>query len=146
MKKDLSWLATPEAQEALQDPMASLFDPRATAVYSCAGPGQLVIEAIMHGLKLPITSPKDFQLNKTAIIWGILRGSGVIMRSCEKHRNPFWFADHGYFLRGHSGYGPGPGRHNRLQFYRIVKNAMQHTTVEDRPSDRFEYLKRVGGA
>lgn len=143
---DLSWLASAEGRKEVLSPANQLRDSFATTLYSCAGPGQLVMESIAHGLGIPLTSPKNFNVNKTAIMWGILRGSGDVLKSCWKHKQHFWFVDHAYFLRGHSGYGSGPGRKNRDQFYRVVKNAMQHTTVVPRPPDRWENLCRIGGA
>lgn len=144
--EDFSWLANPEVQNALLTTKDKMFDPLGTAVYSCAGPGQLVIEAVAHGLGLPITAPKDYNVNKQAIMWGILRGSGDVLNKCIKYKQDYWFCDHAYFLRGHSGTGTGPGRKNRTQYYRIVHNAMQHTKILNRPPDRWEALCKAGGA
>lgn len=146
MNEDLSWLATPEAQSEIMSPKANLRDNNATAIYSCAGPGQLVVEAVSHGLGIPLTPPKEYDLNKTAVMWGILRGSGDVLRKSQKYKQTYYFCDHAYFLRGHSGTGSGPGRKNREQHYRIVKNAMQLCEIQNRPSDRWETLCRLGGS
>lgn len=64
-----------------------------------------------------------------AVVYGILRGCGDIVRRCEKSGRDYYFIDLGYFKRGHyAGY------------YRVTKNALQADGSGSFPSDRWDKL------
>lgn len=58
--------------------------------------------------------PPNRLLEGPAVVYGILRGCGEVIRQCEWVNRDFYHIDHGYFSRGHyDGY------------YRVTKNGLQ---------------------
>lgn len=68
--------------------------------------------------------------NGPAIVYGILRGCGEIIRQCQWVGRDYYHIDHGYFLRGHyDGY------------YRITHNDLQTDGYGKHSPKRWERLK-----
>jgi hypothetical protein len=72
-------------------------------------------------------------LDGSAVVYGILRGTGDIIKECSIVGREFFHIDHGYFCRQ-----PKTGIY--AGYYRITRNALQVTTPPDQPPDRFERL------
>ena len=70
-------------------------------------------------------------LDGPACVYGILRGCGEIIRSCEWVGREYWHIDHGY-LHGNKGYNG---------YYRITKNGRQWAGNGDYAADRFNGLQ-----
>ena len=66
-------------------------------------------------------------------IWGILRGSEILLKNCILKNKNFIYIDHCYFsdYRGH---------HQRRRCYRMVLNERQLTSILDVPEDRWKSL------
>jgi hypothetical protein len=69
-------------------------------------------------------------LNGPAAFYGILRGTGDILKECQWVSRDFYYVDHGYFKPGHyDGH------------YRICKNGLHSSGTGDFPPDRWERLQ-----
>lgn len=70
-------------------------------------------------------------LDGPAVMYGILRGTGDIIKQCQWVDRPYYYIDHGYFGRGHyDGY------------YRVTRNGYQVVPEFHDPSPRrFQALK-----
>lgn len=91
-----------------------------------------IIKIVSNSLSAPLY-PALGGLNPGLIfLWGILRGSDLILREAIKQKRDFIYIDHSYFKAGHNMERP---------CYRFVKNELQLTKIYDRPSDRFEELE-----
>lgn len=65
----------------------------------------------------------------TAVVYGILRGCGAVIRKCQWVRRDFYHIDLGYFGRGHFG-----------GYYRVTRNGFQYTGNGAADPGRFERL------
>lgn len=74
--------------------------------------------------------PPGRLLEGPAVVYGILRGCGDIIRQCEWVGRDYYHIDHGYFLRGHyEGY------------YRVTRNALQCAGEGPAAPKRWEALR-----
>lgn len=89
---------------------------------------QVICRALQEGTKGKIAPPISL-LDGEAVIYGILRGCGEIIRQCEWIGRDYLYVDHGYFKRG---YYDG--------YFRACKNALQANPDSDYPPDRWEAL------
>lgn len=84
--------------------------------------------AFAEGCKGQVVPPHNLLPGKAAF-YGILRGTGEILKQCEWVHRDYYYIDHGYFLPGHyDGY------------YRITHNGRQCSGYGERPPDRWESL------
>ena len=74
-------------------------------------------------------SPQTRLLAGPAVVYGILRGCGDIIKQCEHVKRPYFHIDHGYFRPGHYD-----------GFYRVSRNGLQCRISRDFAPDRFEAL------
>jgi hypothetical protein len=84
------------------------------------------------------TSDKDFVYEDSTdpiVLRGILKHK--IMKKCWEDERDFYYMDSGYLGNYKSPINPNGWK----WFHRIVKNDLQHNTIIDRPSDRWEKLK-----
>lgn len=91
------------------------------------------INMFAQGTGGKIVSTDDFvyeQSTEPIILRGILKHK--LMQQCLKDQRTFYYMDTGYF---------GNGRWKT--WHRIVKNNLQHTSIVERPSDRFEKLNKT---
>lgn len=94
---------------------------------------KVLCEAFAQGCNGRLVPPVRL-LKGPAVVYGILRGCGEIIRHCEWLGRDYYHIDHGYIGRGHYG-----------GYYRVSKNALQAEWPE-RPyqhydTERFERLK-----
>lgn len=89
---------------------------------------QVVCNAFAKGSGGKIVPPVSL-LEGPAMVYGILRGCGDIVRQCEWVGRDYTYVDHGYFKRG---YYDG--------YFRVCRNALQSQPNGDFPSDRWESL------
>src|SRR3990167_3230049 len=92
-----------------------------------------IMAAFSEGCKGQVVPPTKL-FDGPAALYGILRGTGEIIRHCEWVGRDYYYIDHGYLKPGHyDGY------------YRVTKNARQADIPDPRefvyPADR---LKKVG--
>ena len=73
--------------------------------------------------------PAHRLLDGPAAMYGILRGTGEIIKECEFVGRDFYYIDHGYLSPGHYD-----------GFYRVTKNGMQAEGMIEKPPDRWEAL------
>ena len=79
--------------------------------------------------------PPVILLPGTAIMYGILRGSGNVIKECEREGHPYLYVDHAYFWQ-YKGMVDEPRAH-----FRIVKNGRYFNNLGDNvPGDRFKAL------
>lgn len=92
---------------------------------------QVIGTAFSKGCEGQIVPPHSL-LSGPAVVYGILRGCGEIIRQCEWVGRDYYHIDHGY-IGGHDHYGG---------YYRVSKNGLQANLPEyfSRPPDRFERL------
>lgn len=72
----------------------------------------------------------------TAIVYGILRGTGEILRECERQGEDYIYCDHSYF-KGHRALWSGSRPEG---YFRLVKNDRYYRDSGDKPRDRWERL------
>ncbi|MEE9611183.1 MAG: hypothetical protein V3W19_08020 [Desulfatiglandales bacterium] len=90
---------------------------------------KVVSAAFAEGCEGSIVPPVRL-LEGPAIVYGVLRGCGEIIKQCEWIHRDYYHIDHGYFLRGHyEGY------------YRVTKNGLQSDGWGKFNPKRFEDLK-----
>ena len=89
---------------------------------------QVVCRALQKGTGAKIAPPVSL-LEGNAIVYGILRGCGEIIRQCEWIGRDYVYVDHGYFKRG---YYDG--------YFRTCRNGLQAEIERDCPPDRWEAL------
>ena len=93
---------------------------------------RVIMAAFAEGCKGQIVPPIKL-LDGPAAMYGILRGTGEIIRQCEWMGRDYYYIDHGYLKAGHYG-----------GYYRVTKNARQADILDERvstpPSDRLERL------
>lgn len=78
---------------------------------------------------IPVTP----QEGTCAIAYGILRGTGEILKSCETRGLDYLYCDHSYFGQTRAGNGSS-------DYYRVVPNGRYYTHLGDCPKDRFQAL------
>ena len=97
------------------------------------------VNMFAEGCKSKPTSDKTFNYDETApqpiVLRGILKHK--IMKQCWEDERDFYYMDSGYLGNYKSPINPNGWK----WFHRIVKNDLQHNTIIDRPSDRWEALK-----
>lgn len=96
------------------------------------------VNMFAEGANLPITSDKNFvyeNSNDPILLRGILKHK--LMKQCLQDSRDFYYMDSGYLGNYRSTINPNGWK----WFHRIVKNNLQHNTIVDRPSDRWEALK-----
>lgn len=97
------------------------------------------VNMFADGCNTKPTSDKDFDYDATApqpiVLRGILKHK--IMKKCWEDKRDFYYMDSGYLGNYKSPINPNGWK----WFHRIVKNDLQHNTIIDRPSDRWEKLK-----
>jgi len=74
---------------------------------------KVIMSAFAEGCKGRIVPPTQL-LEGPAAMYGILRGTGEILKQCEWVQRDFFYIDHGYFKPGHY-----------EGFYRVTKNGRQ---------------------
>ena len=90
---------------------------------------KVICAALAQGFKAQIVPPLRL-MDGPASFYGILRGTGDILKECEWVKRDFFYVDHGYFDPGHyEGY------------YRVVKNGLHSSGKGSYPSDRWERLQ-----
>ena len=73
------------------------------------------------------------------VVWGVLRGSNMLLQAARREGRHFFYIDHAYFNRGHE------------KNYRISRNRFEAGPLRDWPQDRLKALDvklqpwRVGG-
>lgn len=90
---------------------------------------RVIMHAFAQGCKGQIVPPLRLY-DGPAAMYGILRGTGEIVKQCEWVGRDYYYIDHGYFKPGHyEGY------------YRITRNGRQASiNSEERKADRFNGL------
>lgn len=87
---------------------------------------KIVMSAFAQGCNGQRVPPTRL-LSGDAALYGILRGTGEIIKECEKVGRTYWHLDHGYFNSGHfEGY------------YRVTKNGQQYIKSGEYSSDRWD--------
>ncbi len=93
---------------------------------------KVIMSAFAEGCKGRIVPPAQL-LDGPAAMYGILRGTGEILKQCEWVQRDYYYLDHGYFKAGHYN-----------GFYRVTKNGRQADLPDEReyryPDDRFRKL------
>jgi hypothetical protein len=89
---------------------------------------QVVCNAFAKGCNGKIVPPVSL-LPGPAMVYGILRGCGEIIKECEWIGRDYFYVDHGYFRRG---YYDG--------YFRVCLNALQADVPSNLPPDRWESL------
>ncbi len=91
---------------------------------------QVICQAFAKGCSGQLVPPLRL-LDGPAATYGILRGTGDILRQCEWIDRDYYYIDHGYFRRGHYG-----------GYYRVTLNGRQPEEVDfTLPDDRW---RKVG--
>lgn len=76
-----------------------------------------------------------------AIVYGILRGTGSILRDCEERGEDYIYCDHSYFRQTRQVLSQMPGRVTLSKgHFRLVPNDRYYRDLGDMPSDRWERL------
>ncbi len=89
---------------------------------------KVICAAVAQGSGGSIVPPTSL-LDGPAALYGILRGTGDIIRQCEFVHRDYYYLDHGYFLRGHyEGY------------YKVTKNALQLDRIKKSDGRRWRKL------
>lgn len=89
---------------------------------------QVVCGALREGFGGKIVPPVSL-LDGQAVVFGILRGCGEIIRQCEWIGREYVYVDHGYFKRG---YYDG--------YFRVCRNSLQVEPRKNYSSGRWEAL------
>lgn len=89
---------------------------------------KVLCRAFAEGCKGSLVPPNGL-LDGPAVVYGILRGCGEIIKQCEWINRDYYHIDHGYFLRGHY-----------RGYYRITRNGLQCHGYGVFPSSRWESL------
>lgn len=89
---------------------------------------KVVCSALADGFKARIVPPVRL-LDGPAVLFGLLRGTGDILKECQWVKRDFYYVDHGYF-------GPGYYEGN----FRIVRNGLHASGKGEYPPDRWEKL------
>jgi hypothetical protein len=76
----------------------------------------------------PVTNDQEM-FEDVYFYFGILRGSGDMMKRSIQNGWDYFFCDHAYFNAGHEGANP---------WYRITKNSQVNSVLTDKPSDRYD--------
>ena len=94
------------------------------------GAGNDVIRAFAESIGARIRYAEDevFPAHGVPVVWGVLRGSDLVLRSAAEHSQYFFYIDHAYFSRGHG------------KNYRITRNGFEAGAVRKYPSDRIAAL------
>jgi hypothetical protein len=96
------------------------------------------INMFAEGSGVKPTSDKEFDYassNEPIVLRGILKHK--LMKQCWEDKRDFYYMDSGYLGNYKSPINPNGWK----WFHRIVKNDLQHCSIIDRPSDRWESLK-----
>lgn len=75
-------------------------------------------------------------LDGLAIMYGILRGTGDIIRVCEELNHPYLYCDHSFFNQTRSNVAHG----NFSGYFRLIKNGRYFNETENKPLDRWRKL------
>ena len=96
------------------------------------------INLFAEGASIIPTSDKEFNYTDSTdpiLLRGILKHK--LMKQCWQDQRDFYYMDSGYVGNYKSPINPNGWK----WFHRIVKNDLQHNTIVDRPSDRWDKLK-----
>ena len=94
------------------------------------------VNMFAQGANLPIQDyNSDFGSNPIMIR---SMGKRKLINACIENRHTFYYMDSGYFGNYKCTVNPSGWK----WYHRIVKNAVQHSNIIDRPSDRWEALKQ----
>lgn len=80
--------------------------------------------------------PPMYLLPGVALVYGILRGTGNIIRQCEQKHRDFLYIDHSFFT-DHRG---TPGDNNPSTYFRIIANNRYFNPITPLSSDRVDKL------
>lgn len=83
-----------------------------------------------EGHKYVPVSPSE---THCSIVYGILRGTGDILKSCEEKGLDYLYCDHSFFGATRAGTGG-------QNYYRLVPNGRYYTDLGDMPGDRWATL------
>lgn len=97
-----------------------------TAFLNRGGAGNPVVRALADavGCELRYADPEAVQVPGAAVVWGVLRGSDLVVEAARRDGRPFFYIDHAYIGRGH------------YLNYRITRNAYEAGAVRQCPDDR----------
>lgn len=93
-------------------------------------------EYIAQGFKARIV-PANVLLEGKAITYGILRGTGEIIKECLRINNPLLYVDHSFFFQTRTTVD-NPSKNG---YFRIIKNGRYFHDIPDMPSDRWDKLR-----
>jgi len=96
------------------------------------------VNLFAQGANITPTSDKEFDYNASnnpILLRGILKHK--VMKQCLEDNRDFYYMDSGYIGNYKSSINPNGWK----WFHRIVKNDLQHNTIIERPSDRWEKLQ-----
>ena len=97
------------------------------------------VNMFANGCSQQVINHEEFDYNQSRdpiVMRGILKHK--LIRQCWADKRDFYYIDTGYF-----GNEPGPGNpHGWKHWHRIVKNDIQHNTLRDMPSDRWNRFGR----
>lgn len=94
--------------------------------------GQILAQGFGGQIVPPVTL-----LPGLAIAYGILRGTGEIIKTAEEHEHPYLYVDHSFFPKTRSNVMKG----DWSGYLRLIKNGRYIHDVGDVPGDRFASLK-----
>ena len=97
------------------------------------------IEYLARGARGKIVDSREFiyeDSDEPIVLRGILKDS--IMKKCWRDHRPFYYVDTGYFGNEKTTVNPNGWKY----WHRIVKNDLQHSTIVDRPDDRFKLFNK----
>lgn len=99
-----------------------------TAYLNRGGGGNRMIRAFADGIGCELAYAEDAVLPRPGVpvVWGVLRGSDVVIESARQQGQYFFYIDHAYFNRGHG------------VTYRITRNGYEAGAVRQCPRDRFD--------
>lgn len=115
------------AASAALDP-ADIRSDMLTAYLNRGGAGDPVVRAFADGVGCDLGLTEEGLLPGVPVVWGVLRGSDLILAEARRRSRHFFYIDHAYFGRGHG------------LNYRITRDAYEAGAVRDYPRDRAEAL------
>lgn len=105
-----------------------LSDDTVNGFLNHGGGGNPAVSAMAQSLGCRTRYAEDGFRPGVAVVWGVLRGSKVVIDEAIKRGTIFYYIDHAYFDRGHR------------KSYRITRDRFEAGPVRDCPDDRFAAL------